>query len=117
VKFLLDNCVTRRLADLLKAHGHECERVAHWPNRKADDPVILAHAAVHQQVLVTLDKDFDELVRIEGMEHSGLVRLTVSRPELQEEVMQRLLKLHGDELENALVIAGLQKIRITKPSN
>ncbi len=62
MRVLLDTCVAGSARDALRREGHDVEWVAEWPQDPGDDE-ILAHAARQRQVLVTLDKDFGELVK------------------------------------------------------
>jgi len=58
----------------LTAGGHDVAWVGDWSEDPGDEE-ILAHAGREQRVLVTLDKDFGELVAVRGTPHSGIVRL------------------------------------------
>lgn len=116
MKFLLDNCVSRQVAELLSSQGHEVERVANW-GYKATDEQVLRHAQDHRQILITLDKDFGRLVELRLMQHCGVIRLLVNRPANQTRVVSRLLTLHEAELGDKLVVAGLSKVRIRKGSS
>lgn len=60
-----DVCVWGGAADVLRASQHEVEVVAEWPEDPGDEE-ILRHAAARGQVLVTIDKDFGELVVVRG---------------------------------------------------
>lgn len=74
VRFLIDRCAGRRLADRLRELGHD---VLESRERGSDpgDPTILIWAASEQRILVTMDKDFGNLVFLQGERHRGLVRL------------------------------------------
>jgi uncharacterized protein with PIN domain len=59
VKFLVDRCAGRRLADWLRAKGHD---VIESRERGPDpgDRVLLKWAAREERVLVTIDTDFGD---------------------------------------------------------
>ena len=61
MKFLVDHCAGRRLADWLKEQGHDVlEARALGPG--PTDQVLLARAASERRVLVSLDKYFGQHV-------------------------------------------------------
>lgn len=74
MRFLIDRCAGRRIADRLKAVGHD---VIEARERTPDpgDESLLAWAAAERRVLVTMDKDFGELVYRRGAAHAGIIRL------------------------------------------
>ena len=55
MKLLVDACVAASAKIALAQAGHEAESVADW-DQDPGDLAILAHAAEHQQSVVTLDK-------------------------------------------------------------
>jgi predicted nuclease of predicted toxin-antitoxin system len=66
MKFLVDRCAGRRLADWLRSEGHD---VIESRERGADpgDRTLLEWAAGEGRVLVAIDTDFGALVFVEGM--------------------------------------------------
>ena len=68
MKFLVDRCAGRRLADWLRAEGYD---VVETRERGTDpgDPVILRWAADDGRVLITIDTDFGRIVFAEGARH------------------------------------------------
>ena len=64
----------RRLADWLREQGHE---VLESRERGSDpgDRILLQWAVDEKRVLVTLDKDFGQMIFLGGAPHCGLVRL------------------------------------------
>ena len=74
MKFLLDRCAGRRLADWLRRQGHD---VVESRDRGPDpgDRTVLEWAAREGRILVTIDTDFGEFIFVEGARHCGLVRL------------------------------------------
>jgi predicted nuclease of predicted toxin-antitoxin system len=74
VRFLIDRCAGRRLADWLRLCGHD---VLESREQGADpgDRNLLVSARAEQRILVTMDKDFGWLIFSSGEAHSGVVRL------------------------------------------
>lgn len=113
MRFLVDACAGKRLADWLVQRGHD---VLFAVELGADpgDRALLELAADEDRVVVTIDTDFGELVFLHGVAHAGLVRLPdvpmVDRIALMEEVLSRC----GDALaRRAIVTASRQRIRIS----
>ena len=71
MKFLVDRCAGRRLADWLRAEGHDVVET----RERGRDPVVLRWAAVEGRVLVTIDTDFGALVFQHGKAYCGVARL------------------------------------------
>ena len=61
MKFLVDRCAGRRLENWLREPGHD---VVESSERGADpgDLTLLQWAAAEKRILVTLDKDFGQIV-------------------------------------------------------
>ena len=74
MKFLVDRCAGRRLSEWLRQQKHD---VVESRERGPDpgDRVLLAWAASEGRILITMDKDFGELIFVEGEPHCGIVRL------------------------------------------
>ena len=64
MKFLVDRCAGRRLAEWLRSQGHD---VVESRERGPDpgDRILLQWAADEERVLVTIDTDFGELLFLE----------------------------------------------------
>ncbi len=115
MKFLIDRCAGRRLADWLRGQGHDVtESRALGP-----DPgglVLLERAATEGRILATIDTDFGELVYVRDVPHAGLVRLpdvpAMRRIALRAEVLER----HRSALERqAVVTVRGGRVRVSRP--
>lgn len=92
--------------------GHQVEWVGDWDSDPGDAE-ILAHAARHEQVSVTLDKDFGELAVAQGRPHAGIVRLVDVRHDRQGPLCAELLARYGAELaRGAIVTAEPSRVRV-----
>jgi predicted nuclease of predicted toxin-antitoxin system len=68
------------------------------------------------RILITLDKDFGELAIVRGLPHSGILRLANFSARQQAKACQRVLGLHGAELEaGAIVTAEPGVLRVRPP--
>jgi predicted nuclease of predicted toxin-antitoxin system len=70
------------------------------------DPRILKAAADESRILVTIDKDFGELVIVQGMLHPGLIRLVGFRAGEQGQAILRLLSAYAAELLAASILTA-----------
>jgi len=117
MKLLLDACVWGGACKEIEAAGHDVIWAGEWIEDPGDEE-ILARAYSEGRVLVTLDKDFGELVVVRGMLHRGIVRLVNIAAKLQAGVCLRVLTLHGKDLEaGALVTAEPGRLRVRPPES
>lgn len=116
MKVLLDTCVAGGVRDALQDAGHEVDWVGEWEQDPGDD-AILAHAFHEEQVLVTLDKDFGELVFHRRLQHGGIVRLVGFAAAIQGPTCRQILDDYGDELNGgAIVTAEPGRVRVRSPN-
>src|SRR5438552_13036973 len=97
MKVLLDSCVAGLAAQVLRQAGHDVIWAGDWPSDPGDEE-ILRRAAAESRVLATIDKDFGELVIVQGMVHVGLIRLVGFRAREQGPALVRLLVTYETEL-------------------
>ncbi|HEY3876950.1 MAG TPA: DUF5615 family PIN-like protein [Candidatus Kapabacteria bacterium] len=117
MKILLDTCVSGNAIEELVDHGHDVLWSGSWP-KDPGDVEILVTAHKDQRVLVTVDKDFDELAVLHGQLHSGIIRL-VNVPAREQAVLcsHILDKQVQDLLNGAIITAGRQQIRGCQSEN
>jgi predicted nuclease of predicted toxin-antitoxin system len=103
VKFLLDRCVGRRLAQWLRTQGHDVvESYERGPD--PGDLVLLNWAVAEARILVTIDTDFGELIFVQNQRHAGLVRLPDVSATRRIELMAQVLTRYQKELESGAII-------------
>ena len=115
MKFLVDRCAGRRLAEWLRSEGHE---VMESKNLGPDpgDLALLEIASREDRVLVTLDRDFGTLVWLHGMSHAGLLRLPDVPPAERIRLVRTVLERHAKEFEaKAVITVRGGRIRISPP--
>ena len=116
MRFLVDACAGRRLADWLADQGHD---VLFADEFGADpgDRALLERAVAEGRAVVTIDMDFGELVFLHGMSHAGLVRLPDVPSGERVALMKEVLSRCGDALsQRAVITASRQRIRISMQS-
>jgi predicted nuclease of predicted toxin-antitoxin system len=112
LKLLLDSCIWPGAVDALRRAGHEVEWVGDWSGDPVDSEV-LARAVANQQAVVTLDKDFGELVMVSGASHAGIIRLVDFRHVQEAEICLRVIAAYGGELaRGGIVTAERGRIRV-----
>lgn len=115
MKLLLDSCVWAGARTQLEAAGYDVVAVGDWDEDPGDEE-ILARAYAEGRVLVTIDKDFGELVIVRGQAHVGLIRLVDFSARQQGSVCVRILAQYGDVLAaGAIVTASQNRVRVRPP--
>jgi predicted nuclease of predicted toxin-antitoxin system len=93
------------VAAALAEAGHDVECVADWPSDPGD-AAILAHAQNTGRVVVTLDKDFGELVVVRAQPHSGIVRLVGFTTAQQPTACLAVLNHYAGELSRGAIVTA-----------
>jgi predicted nuclease of predicted toxin-antitoxin system len=115
LKLLANENVPRLVVTRLRERGHDVQ----WgleENRGIADPIVLEKAWSDRRVLLTLDKDFGELVFQQGMEAACgviLIRLlgTKSQSELAQIVVP-VLEAHESAWANHFSVIGRRRVRV-----
>ena len=112
---LLDTCVWGGAVERLCVHGHD----VFWAGNLNPDPgdtEILSKALLEERILVTLDKDFGELVFLHGHKHAGMIRLVEVPSLLQAQVIHLLICDYGELLvAGAIITLKNDKVRVRRP--
>jgi predicted nuclease of predicted toxin-antitoxin system len=115
MKLLLDTCVWGGTKTELQTAGHDVFWTGDLPEDPGDED-ILAQAHREQRVLITLDKDFGEMVIRRNLPHSGIMRLVNIAARQQGTVCQEVLARYGDDLiRGAIVTVEAGRVRIRPP--
>lgn len=113
MRLLADENFPRPSINLLREAGHEIEAVAEFAPGLPDSGV-LAHAVEHEQILITFDRDFGELIYRTGA--TGPVGILHLRfipvdPEEAGRIIQNLLQAHEVELPGRYTVVERDHIR------
>ncbi len=115
MKFLVDVNASGAVARWLVEMGHDVVQVAEKDPRMRDEEV-LNWAINERRIIVTTDKDFEEMIWREGKVHCGVLRLENLPRAERKALLEDVLVHHSHDLESgAIVIALSKKIRIRKP--
>ena len=114
MKLLIDNCFSRRFAELLKSAGHDVFWAGEWGPDPGDEE-ILTRAFSTDRVLVTRDDDFGELIVQRRYPHAGMIRLVELSTDESAALCLEVLTSYADDLKaRAIVIADIDKIRVRR---
>jgi predicted nuclease of predicted toxin-antitoxin system len=114
MKFLTDVNASGAMARWLIRRNHDVLKVSEKNPRMTDDE-ILNWALSENRVIVTTDKDFEEMIWRQGKSHCGVLRLENLPRRERLELIHDVLDRHSDDLEaGAIVIASSTKFRVRK---
>ena len=93
LKFLVDGGVGRKVEEYLLDNNYDTKTVRSLDQRMPDQDIIRL-AALEKRIIITMDKDFGELVYHSGMEHCGilLLRLEDATGSEKQQVMAKILE-------------------------
>ena len=114
MRFLVDRCAGRRLAQWLASQGHDTVE-SRLLGPDPGDEALLQIARDQQRIVVTIDTDFGSLAFRDGHAHCGLIRLPDVPATDRIAIMTALLSKHAPDLEaGAIVTVRGGKVRITR---
>ncbi|TVQ33085.1 MAG: toxin-antitoxin system, toxin component, PIN family protein [Phycisphaeraceae bacterium] len=103
MKLLVDSCVWGGVRENLSQHDHDVVWVGDWDRDPGDDALLkIAHE--QQRVLITLDKDFGELVVVRQRPHAGVLRIVGLGARRQGAAVIEALEKHGALLQAGGVV-------------
>lgn len=116
MKLLADEGVESQIVDALRSGGHDVEYVADLAPGIKDEEV-LRRANEDERLLMTVDKDFGELVFRLRRAALGviLIRLAGLAPDEKAEIVSRSLEQHSAQIQGAFTVISLGLVRI-RPS-
>ena len=113
MNLLADEGVDRLIVDKLRQDGHAVAYIAEM-SPGIDDDTILRQANADNALLLTLDKDFGELVFRQGLVHAGviLIRLAGLQPATKANIVAAAILEHETELLESFSVISPGSIRI-----
>ena len=118
MRFLLDQNLSIRLAEMLAAAGHDVVHTAQLGLSSADDLTVLERATAERRVLVSGDTDFGVLLAQGHRRQPSLILFRRERPR-RPQAQATLLLGHLDRLaadldEGAVVVLEETRVRIRR---
>ena len=113
MKFLIDVCAgSKDLRETLAELGHDAI-FASDIDPKASDETLLALAQEQGRILVTEDKDFGNLVFVQGLPHAGIIRFSGLGSSEEVYALEYLINNHAPEMQpGAMIVVTQSRIRI-----
>ena len=113
MKFLVDVGVGKKVESWLKKNGFDVLSVRDIDSC-AKDSQILYWAVDQQRMVITMDKDFGELVYNTGMHHAGvlILRLEDADGDTKVKVIQKILTEYYDRIESHFCVFQEGRLRI-----
>lgn len=115
MRFLADMGISPQTVAFLREAGQEASHLHELGLHRLDDPAILTRARQEQQILLTHDLDFGELVAASGARLPTVItfRLRNMRPENVNRHLQAVLDHHQDALDQgAMVTVTEGRVRV-----
>lgn len=112
MRFLVDECTGKRVAQWLRQEGHEIFSV-YEQARGISDEEIVRKAFTENWILITNDKDFGEKVYREKYPHHGIIfmRLKNELSKNKIDVLRRLLSMYSHKLTDSFVVVTESRVR------
>jgi predicted nuclease of predicted toxin-antitoxin system len=115
LKFLVDVGVSKKVEEYLQEQGYDAKAVRAIDIRMSDHAIIRL-AASEDRMVITMDKDFGELVYHSGLKHCGvlLLRLEGATGSEKLKVVSNILKKHSEQIKNHFCVYQNNRFRIRK---
>jgi predicted nuclease of predicted toxin-antitoxin system len=117
LKFLVDVGVGRKVEEYLLDKRYDTKAVRSLDQRMPDQEIIRL-AAIEGRIVITMDKDFGELVYHSGIDHCGilLLRLEDATGSEKQQVIAKILAKYADNMKNNFCVYQNKKFRFRKLS-
>ena len=115
MKFLVDECLGYSVTKWLQSHGYDVVSIVEVSPGISDDQV-LHKALLENRILITMDKDFGDIVFRSNKDHCGIILLRLVDDQLSRKItiLSNVLTQHAHELENNFIVVTDQSIRIVR---
>lgn len=104
MKFIIDQCAGRRIAQWLQQEGHDVTEVRTMVPDPGDQ-AILELAGQEGRVLITRDKGFGKRAHRGLTPHAGIIQIPNVPVERRIEMIQEILRNHRNDLRDHAMIA------------
>ncbi len=115
IRFLIDVNVGGEIERYLREKGYDTKSVREIDIRMEDEDIIRV-AAAEERMVVTMDKDFGELVYHSSAAHSGvlLLRLEDDTADEKLQVVRHIIENYATEVKGCFCVFQHDRFRIRK---
>ncbi len=115
MKLLVDVGVGKTVEQWLQKQGHDVLAVRDLDPRLPDS-AILNQAVLEQRLVITMDKDFGELVYRSGQPHAGVLLLRLEEADSQQKVsiVKKIFTRHALQLLDCFSVYQRGRLRIRR---
>ncbi len=118
MKWLVDNALSPRVADLLVAVGHDAVHVRAMALHDATDEVVFQAAVDQDRVLISADTDFGTMLTLRKATRPSVILFRHGAPRTPEEqaalLLANLAAVAGDLDAGAIVVFHKDRIRVRR---
>ena len=118
MKFLIDNALPPRLAELLVAVGHDAVHVRAYGMHAAADEVILARALEEDRIVVSADSDFSAILAAQEANRPSFILFREPNLLVARDYMNMLLPvlamLEPELLGGCVAVFRKNRLRVRK---
>lgn len=118
MKFLVDECVGLGVVEWLRQQGYDAISIIEV-SRGAPDSIVLDRALKENRILVTMDKDFGDLIFRSSSDHCGVILLRLPNWQTKYKIaaLHKVFDLYVNNLENNFIVVTDQAVRIIRMGN
>jgi len=115
MKFLADENVEKPIVDWLRMNGYDVLYISEFMGRSIDEE-LLDRANQESRVLITNDKDFGELIFLQGKSSKGilLMRFSTEKTATKVKYLANFITTFGKQLEGSFATINENTFRIRK---
>ncbi|MDW7679992.1 MAG: DUF5615 family PIN-like protein [bacterium] len=113
LKFLIDIGVGKSTEDFFHIQGYDAKTVRSIDPRMTDSDIIRL-AVREERIVITMDKDFGELVYHSSMVHSGIILLRLEDASGDEklEVIKEIINKYSEKIKDHFCVYQRDKFRV-----
>jgi predicted nuclease of predicted toxin-antitoxin system len=116
LRFLIDNALPPRLAELLTSAGCEAAHVRSYGMHAAEDQIVLERARVERRTLVSADSDFATLLALQEAPEPSFILFretdAVSADQYAHMLLSNLPALEADLKRGCVVVFRGGRVRV-----
>ena len=113
IKFLIDVGVGKKVEEFLTNEGFDIKAIRDI-NPAMSDKEVLNLAVIEKRMIITMDKDFGELVYKSNLNHNGVLILRIEDANINDKIkiLSDIVTNYLDEIRNSFCIYYRGKLRI-----